>query len=280
MNIPFTKMHGSGNDFVIFDGRHALAGDLSDLARSMGNRHLGIGFDQLLVVRNGEAHPFKMEIWNGDGSRAEMCGNGIRCFAKWLFDEQEISIGAIDVETESGVRRLDISGYQDGSFQASVGMGIPDFEPSHIPMKVDHALSPATINAEGHEVTVTGVSMGNPHAVAFQDDIDGFPLSVIGPLVEAHSLFPERVNFEIVRVEGTNELAVRVWERGAGLTLACGTGAAASVAVAIQTGKIALGDVVLKMPGGTLHVTWWGNDTELILRGPAVTVFDGIWQSS
>lgn len=280
MNIPFTKMHGAGNDFVLLDGRHALADDLTDLARSMADRHLGIGFDQLLVVRNGERHVFKMEIWNGDGSRAEMCGNGIRCFAKWLFDEQEISIGPIDVETEAGVRRLDISGYQDGSFQASVGMGIPDFEPSHIPMKVDHALSPAVINAEGHEVTVTGVSMGNPHAVAFRDDINDFPLSEIGPAVETHPLFPEHVNFEIVHVKGGNQLSARVWERGAGLTLACGTGAAASAAIAIQAGKIAPGDVVLNMPGGTLHVTWWGQDTELILRGPAVTVFDGVWQTA
>ena len=281
MNIPFTKMHGAGNDFALLDGRNALVDDLGALARSMGDRHLGVGFDQLLVVRNGSAHPFKMEIWNADGSRAEMCGNGIRCFAKWLFDEQDISVGVMNVETEAGVRRLNVSGYENGSFYASVGMGVPDFEPSHIPMNADRARTPTTINVEGHEVTVTGVSMGNPHAVSFQSDIDAFPLSEIGPLVEGHPLFPERVNFEIVHVKKENgHLAARVWERGAGLTLACGTGAAASAAVAIQAGKTPPGDVLVDMPGGSLHVTWWGDGNELILRGPAVTVFDSVWQTA
>jgi len=270
-------MHGAGNDFVLLDGRNHLPANVGPLAQAMANRRTGIGFDQLLVVRNGEATSYAMEIWNADGSRAEMCGNGIRCFAKWLFDQGEVSAGPLEVETLGGVRKLQVSGYQNTEFEASVGMGVPDFDPTHIPMDSDDHTNQVTLYPDDVRLDLTGVSMGNPHAVAFRDDLDQFPLSKIGPLVEFDPVFPERINFEIVHVVDPQRLEARVWERGAGITMACGTGAAAVVAVAMHEGRIDPGSVALEMPGGTLGVTWSGANEELILRGPAVTVFNGIW---
>ena len=280
MNLPFTKMHGAGNDFVLLDGRQDVPADLGDVARAIGDRHMGVGFDQMLVVRPGDAHPYHMEIWNSDGSLAEMCGNGIRCFAKWLFDQRELSTGPVTVETAGGPRRIEIGGYVNGSFQAAVGMGMPDFDPSNIPMLTDGPGSRLTLQPDGMPLTVTGVSMGNPHAVTFHDSVDDFPLEHIGPLVEHNPAFPERVNFEIVQVIGRGQLRARVWERGAGITLACGTGAAACMAAAVSEGRIDPGTAVLDMPGGRLRVDWDGPGHELILRGPAATVFKGAWPSA
>ena len=277
MSRSFTKMHGAGNDFVLLDGRSHLPTNVGPLAQAMANRRTGVGFDQLLVVRHGDTTPYAMEIWNADGSQAEMCGNGIRCFAKWLFDQGEVSTGPLEVETRGGIRQLQISGYRNAEFEASVGMGVPDFDPAHIPMNSNDRTNRVTLHPAGIRLDLTGVSMGNPHAVAFRDDLDQFPLSEIGPLVEFDPAFPERVNFEIVRVLDPRHLEARVWERGTGITMACGTGAAAAIAVAIHQGRIDPGSVDLDMPGGTLGVTWLGDNDELILRGPATTVFNGTW---
>ena len=280
MTLPFTKMHGAGNDFVLLDGRADLPSDLGDVARAIGDRHMGVGFDQLLVVRDGQSHPYHMEIWNSDGSLAEMCGNGIRCFAKWLYDQGELSTGPVTVQTAGGPRPIQVGGYVNGSFQAAVGMGVPDFDPANIPMHTNGPGSRTTLNPNGMQLTVTGVSMGNPHAVSFQDSVDEFPLEHIGPLVEHDPAFPERVNFEIVQVLAPGHLSVRVWERGAGITLACGTGASAAVAAAVLEGRIDPGTVDLDMPGGRLRVDWNGPGHELILRGPAATVFEGAWPTT
>ena len=280
MSLHFTKMHGAGNDFVLLDGRKNVPAELGDVARAIGDRHMGVGFDQLLVVRDSESHPYHMEIWNSDGSLAEMCGNGIRCFAKWLFDHGELSSGLVTVETAGGPRRIEISGYVNGSFEAAVGMGIPDFEPSNIPMVATGPGSHAILRPDGLTLPVTGVSMGNPHAVCFQDSVDDFPLQQVGPLVEHDPTFPERVNFEVVQVKGPRHLRARVWERGAGITLACGTGASAAVAAAVLEGRIDAGAVELDMPGGRLRVVWDGPGHELILRGPAATVFEGVWPTT
>ncbi len=280
MTLPFTKMHGAGNDFVLLDGRHNLPSDLGDVARAIGDRHMGVGFDQLLVVRDGTSYPYHMEIWNSDGSLAEMCGNGIRCFAKWLYDQGELSTGPVTVQTAGGPRPIQVGGYVNGSFQAAVGMGVPDFDPANIPMHTDGPDSRTTLNPDGLQLTVTGVSMGNPHAVSFQESVDDFPLEHIGSLVEHDQAFPERVNFEIVQVLAPGHLSVRVWERGAGITLACGTGASAAVAAAVLEGHIDPGTVDLDMPGGRLRVDWNGPGHELILRGPAATVFEGAWPTT
>jgi diaminopimelate epimerase len=228
-------------------------------------------------VRDGQTERFAMEIWNADGSRAEMCGNGIRCFAKWLYDRHDLDTTRETIETLAGPRWVEVTG-TNREMQIAVGMGVPSFDPASLPMLPGNRVGNVTrLQADSHSIEVTGVSMGNPHAVAFTDHLEAFPLGTVGPLIEHHTTFPERTNFEIVRVSSSGELEVRVWERGAGATLACGTGAAAAAAVAIAAGYVNATFVPLQMPGGQLGVTWEGQGTELTLHGPATTVFSGEW---
>lgn len=278
MSLAFTKMHGAGNDFVLLDGRDTLAADLGSLAAELADRRFGVGCDQVLVVRDGRDARFAMEIWNADGSRAEMCGNGIRCFAKWLYERGELGNQREVIETLGGPRWVEAT-EANGRLRVTTGMGVPSFDPASLPMAPGNAMpNMTTLHVNGHAIEITGVSVGNPHAVAFIDcDVDAFPLATIGPLVEHHPTFPERTNFEIVDVTAPGELRVRVWERGAGLTLACGTGAAATAAAAIAAGRVAPGNVALDMPGGRLHVTWDGDGNEVTMQGPAATVFTGEW---
>jgi len=271
-------MHGAGNDFVLLDGRDTLAADLGSLAAELADRRFGVGCDQVLVVRDGRDARFAMEIWNADGSRAEMCGNGIRCFAKWLYERGELGNQREVIETLGGPRWVEAAN-ANGRLRVTTGMGVPSFDPASLPMAPgDSTPNMTTLHVNGQDIEITGVSVGNPHAVAFiDDDVDAFPLATIGPLVEHHPTFPERTNFEIVDVTAPDELRVRVWERGAGLTLACGTGAAATAAAAIAAGRVAPGNVALDMPGGRLHVTWDGDGNEVTMQGPAATVFTGEW---
>ncbi len=278
MTIAFTKMHGAGNDFVLLDGRERLPAGIAPMARAIADRHFGVGCDQVLVVRDGSDHRFAMETWNADGSQAEMCGNGIRCFAKWLYDSGDLASGREVIETLGGPRWVEVVGYQDGDFRVRTGMGVPSFDPPSIPMRPGSRRPNHTrLAPNGMTLDVVGVSVGNPHAVAFVDDVDAFPLAAIGPLVERDDAFPERVNFEIVEVHQPSRLKVRVWERGAGLTLACGSGASASTVVAVAEGKVAPGGVSLDMPGGQLMAEWSGEGQETVLEGPASTVFVGEW---
>lgn len=271
-------MHGAGNDFVLLDGRTGLPDDLSDLAPELASRHFGVGCDQVLVVRAGKTARFMMEIWNADGSRAEMCGNGIRCLAKWLYDRDEIGTNRQVIETLGGPRWVEVDSTHEG-LRIAVGMGVPSLDPMMLPMKPGCLVANVTtLELAGHTIEVTGVSVGNPHAVAFVKDVEAFPLPLIGPLVENHPVFPERTNFEIVEVSNDAELVVRVWERGAGTTLACGTGAAAAAVAAITRGHCRPGRLALEMPGGRLDVTWDGPQAELMLHGPADTVFVGEWR--
>ena len=277
MSLTFTKMHGAGNDFVLLDGRGTLPVAIESLASALADRRFGVGCDQVLVVRDGQEARFAMDIWNADGSRAEMCGNGIRCFAKWLYERGELGSHREVIETLGGPRWVEVA-EADGELRVTVGMGVPSFDPASLPMTPGTQVpNAATLQVNGHVIDVTGVSVGNPHVVAFIDDVDAFPLATVGPLVERHPRFPERTNFEIVDVTAPGKLRVRVWERGAGLTLACGTGAAATAAAAIAAGRVAPGNVALDMPGGQLHVTWDGNDNEVTMQGPATTVFAGEW---
>ncbi len=277
VSLAFTKMHGAGNDFVLLDGREALPGDLGPLAAALADRRFGVGCDQVLVVRDGQDTRFAMEIWNADGSRAEMCGNGIRCFAKWLYERGELGNQREVIETLGGPRWVEAA-EANGGLRVTTGMGVPSFDPSSLPMLPgDSAPNMTTLHVNGQAIEITGVSVGNPHAVTFVDDVDAFPLAAIGPQVEHHPTFPERTNFEIVNVMAPGELRVRVWERGAGLTLACGTGAAATAAAAIAAGRVAPGNVALDMPGGRLHVIWDGDGNEVTMQGPAATVFTGQW---
>ena len=277
MSLTFTKMHGAGNDFVLLDGRGTLPVAIESLATALADRRFGVGCDQVLVVRDGQEARFAMDIWNADGSRAEMCGNGIRCFAKWLYERGELGSRREVIETLGGPRWVEVA-EADGELRVTVGMGVPSFDPASLPMTPGTQVpNAATLQVNGHVIDVTGVSVGNPHVVAFIDDVDAFPLAAVGPLVERHPWFPQRTNFEVVSITAQRELRVRVWERGAGLTLACGSGATAVTAAAIAAGRVAPGEVALDMPGGRLQVTWGGGESELTLRGPATTVFAGEW---
>lgn len=286
--MRFAKMHGAGNDFVIVDARqiHDMRQDWAEIAKVMCDRHFGVGSDGLVLVLPSGAADFKMRMFNPDGSEAEMCGNGIRCFAKYVADNGMVDrrIDWLAVETLAGVKQVQLLRQKGAVERVQVSMGVPGLRPSEIPVALDldgggepAALMAHPLTVGASQVEVTCVSMGNPHAVAFlQTPVADFPLHDVGPRVEHHPLFPKRVNFEIVNVEDRGHLAMRVWERGAGETLACGTGACA-VAVAARLHGLTDDVVDITLPGGTLTVAWDG-EGEVLLTGPAVLVFEGVWQ--
>ena len=295
-------MHGAGNDYVLLDGRDQEQ-DWSTLARDLCDRHFGVGADGLLLVTPSTEADIRMRMWNPDGSEAEMCGNGIRCFTKYIIERGVVSPrdGATRIETSNGV--LDVTPMSDGNgrvTRARVSMGQPRFHVGDIPVRlpdgepglqldisslaldITDGIMPEQlvvnypVEVAGETFRLTCVSMGNPHAVAFIDrDVEQVLLDRIGPVVEHHSLFPQRVNFHVVNVEGRSRLKARTWERGAGLTLACGTGACAIQAAARLLG---LTDeiVEMRMPGGELIVTWSGQGP-VYMEGPVVEVFEGEW---
>ena len=277
--MDFTKMQGAGNDYVVIGPRHPAC-DWSRLAVRMCDRHYGVGADGLLIVGPSEAADFRMRMFNPDGSEAEMCGNGIRCFAKYVIDEGLAPGERTDlaIETQAGLHA--VSARIEGGAVSSVrvGMGTPRFAAEQIPVAasglervVDHPL-----DVDGDRFLVTCLSVGNPHAVTFVDrPVVELPLERIGPIVEHHPFFPNRVNFEVVQVHDRARMSVRVWERGVGETLACGTGACA-VAVAARVKGLTDGAVEIALPGGTLQVEWDGKG-EVWMEGPAETVFKGVW---
>jgi diaminopimelate epimerase len=301
--MKFTKMHGAGNDYVLLDGRDQER-DWSALARDLCDRHFGVGADGLLLVAPSTEADIRMRMWNPDGSEAEMCGNGIRCFAKYVVEREILSspFGAMRIETNNGI--LDVTPMSDGNgrvTRARVDMGQPRFHATEIPVAIPAGesglrldISSLALNitdgimpeqlvvnypveVTGETFRVTCVSVGNPHAVAFIDrDVDQVPLERIGPVIEHHSLFPKRVNFHVVNVEGRGRLKARTWERGAGLTLACGTGACA-IQAAARLLRLTDESVEMHMPGGELIVTWSGRGP-VYMEGPAVEVFEGEWE--
>ena len=272
-------MQGAGNDYVVIGPRNPAC-DWSRLAVRMCDRHYGVGADGLLIVGPSEAADFRMRMFNPDGSEAEMCGNGIRCFAKYVIDEGLAPGERTDltIETQAGLHA--VSARIEGGAVSSVrvGMGTPRFAAEQIPVAasglervVDHPL-----DVDGDRFLVTCLSMGNPHAVTFVDrPVAELPLERIGPMVEHHPFFPNRVNFEVAQVHDRARMSVRVWERGVGETLACGTGACA-VAVAARVKGLIDGAVEIALPGGTLQVEWDG-EGEVWMEGPAETVFKGVW---
>lgn len=293
MNLPFAKFQGAGNDFVVLDGRPgapAAGAEWSMLARQMCDRHYGIGADGILVALEADAAApqdarVRMRMFNPDGSEAEMCGNGLRCFARWLWDAGEIGAGSTRIQTGAGVLRVDLS--PDGGVTAS--MGAPRLAPEQIPLSAGAASEfgsegpvlalPVPVDGWEGPAEATCVSMGNPHAVLFVDDVAAVPLERIGPAIEHAPAFPARTNVEFCQVVAPDHLRVRVWERGAGVTLACGTGACAAM-VAARLHQHVVERVTVALPGGGLVVTWPGDGADVTLSGPAVRVFDGVWLSS
>lgn len=283
--MEFTKMHGAGNDYVYIDARAMPDRDWESLSRAISDRHFGVGGDGLILVMNSDVADLRMRMFNSDGSEGAMCGNGIRCFAKYAIERGIVSAGAeqVTVDTMSGVRTI-VPHYTGSTVDAArVSMGLPRFSPSEIPVALDPAISSQdgpivnyAIHPGDFRLFLTFVSMGNPHAVTFIDQpVEEFPLHNIGPLVERHPIFPDRVNFEIVNIRDDGQLDARVWERGSGETMACGTGACA-IGVASRLLGHTGDQVKVNLPGGTLNIEWDGSG-EVFLEGPAAEVFSGVW---
>lgn len=268
--LRFTKMHGTGNDFIVVDGLHYPDADPAALARRLCDRHFGIGGDGVILALPSQCADARMVILNADGSEAEMCGNGIRCLGKYLYDSGLCPKPSIQVETLTGVLTLTLEIVDGLARRVSVDMGVPCFEPERIP--VDAPSNALTLEAAGRALRFFCVGMGNPHAVTFDLYPDGEEFSRLGALLECHPAFPHRANIEFCRVkDGSAE--VRVWERGVGPTLACGTGACAALAAGAAQGLLPRA-AALHLPGGELEVRW-GPDGHLYLTGAAETVYTG-----
>ena len=276
MKLKFSKMHGAGNDFVVLDGIGQKVALTPELARYIADRHFGIGCDQILLVERPQlaGADFRYRIWNADGGEVEQCGNGARCFVRFVRDKRLTAKDEIRVETRSGLitPRLE----PDGA--VTVNMGVPLFEPERIPFLSDSAAVVQPMEVAGTVVQITAVSMGNPHAVQRVDDLDAAPVGTQGPLIEHHPRFPQRVNAGYMQVIDRGRVRLRVWERGAGETLSCGTGACAAVVAGIRRGLL---DPIVSVDtrGGPLTIRWEGAENALNcavwLTGPAVTVFEG-----
>ena len=287
--MKFSKLQATGNDFILIDTPTGPGeGDWGALARAMCDRHFGIGADGLILVQDSTIADLKMRIFNSDGSEAEVCGNGLRCFAKYVLEKgvigkmslrAEQSNLSLTIETLSGVRM--VKAYTSGNKvnRVEVNMGLPQFQPEQIPVKVKVDIIPILdypLVIDGKELTLSLLSMGNPHAVSFLSrPIADFPLADIGPKVERHPMFPQRTNFGVARVLSREKIEARVWERGVGATLACGSGACAIV-VAAQLLDYVEPQVDIMLPGGTLTVSW-DRIGEVLLTGPVEEVFTGEW---
>jgi diaminopimelate epimerase len=279
MTINFVKMHGLGNDFIIVDCiRHPyVVEELVAKAVQLCDRHVGIGADGLILVLPSASATFRMRIINSDGSEPEMCGNGIRCFAKYVFEQGLTSATTFPVETLAGLITPVVQ-IAAGLVQGiRVDMGEPRLERAEIPMQGPAgSVVNEPILLEGRALYLTAVSMGNPHAVCFVDDVESFPVEQYGPHLEHHVAFPKRTNVEFVQVLTPSRLRMRVWERGAGITLACGTGACATLVAGVLTGN-AERHAVVELPGGPLEIAWSDEDNHVYMTGPAVEVFTGCW---
>lgn len=271
MRVRFTKMHGLGNDFVVLDAISQAIDLTPAQARFLADRHFGVGCDQILVVEK-TARPdadFRYRIFNADGGEVEQCGNGARCFVRFVHEKRLTAKRAIRVETMGGLiePRLEADGL------VTVDMGVPRFEPTHVPFVTESDALVQPLHVDGVEVEITALSMGNPHAVQVVANVDAAPVAEQGPLIENHPRFPQRVNAGFMQVVNRNAIRLRVYERGAGETLACGTGACAAVAAGIARGLLD-SPVRVTTRGGDLTVAWAGPGQPLLMTGPAVTVFD------
>ncbi len=272
--MRFTKMQGLGNDYVYVNCMEEKVENPSEAAKRVSDRHFGIGSDGLILICPSEKADFEMAMYNADGSRSEMCGNGIRCVAKYVYDYGLTDKTSISVETLGGIKYLDLT-VEDGKVSlVRVDMGRPELRADQIPIICEAEVIDEPIVVDGMEYRITGVSMGNPHAVVFLEDLEGLDIEKIGPKFENHERFPKRINTEFVRVIDRGMIEMRVWERGSGETLACGTGACAAAAASILNG-LAERRVTVKLRGGSLTVEWDEESGKIYMTGPAEVVFDG-----
>ena len=295
--MKFTKMHGIGNDYIYVNCFEEKVENPSELSVKLSDRHFGIGADGLILIKPSKIADFCMEMYNADGSQAEMCGNGIRCVGKYVYDYGLTDKESISVETLAGIKYLDFTIENGKVSLITVNMGSPELIPSKIPVNVSALTTdnkyteeaddkkmenneltqvvdkPLVVN--GEEYKVTCVSMGNPHCVVYVDDTTSFPLEKLGPEFENHELFPNRVNTEFIQILNRNEVNMRVWERGTGETLACGTGACASTVAGVLNG-LTDEEITLHLLGGDLKVRWDREENVVYMTGPAKVVFDGV----
>ena len=283
--MKFTKMHGCGNDYIYINGfeEKILQGKKSEIVKKLSDRHFGIGGDGVIFINpvtvikdnNKLMADFEMEMYNADGSRSEMCGNGIRCVAKYVYDKGLTDKTSISVVSAGSIKHLQLTLSEGEVSSVKVNMGAPVLKSSDIPVVSEREeVIGEMIEVAGESYQMTCVSMGNPHAVVFLDDIVNLDIEKIGPQFENHIRFPKRINTEFVKVIDEHTVEMRVWERGTGETLACGTGACASVVACILNG-LTSEEVTVKLLGGELHVQWDRKENIIYMTGPAVTVFEG-----
>ena len=270
MKIEFIKMQGLGNDFVFVDGRRFKIPNPKKTARFLCDRRRGVGADQLLILGKSRKADFRMEIYNADGSVAGMCGNGLRCLARYVRDQKLSTRSEIRIETSSGIRTAQVI----SRGKVTVDMGLPVLKSREIPVNLSGRVINRPIRVDGKELRATCLSMGNPHCVLFVEDLENAPVGKLGPVIERHNLFPQRTNVEFVRVGSHREIEMRVWERGAGETLACGSGACAATVASVLNGFTDR-KVDVKLPGGVLQIEWDRDSGHVFMTGPAETVFKG-----
>ena len=273
--IKFTKMHGLGNDYVYMNAIHQHIEDESTLAQFVSNRHFGIGSDGLILICKSEKADFKMRMFNSDGSEAEMCGNGIRCVGKFVYDKGLTQKTEVTIETLAGIKTVQLNVKNGKVETVKVDMGEPILEPKEIPViSEEKPVKNLKLKAEDKEFVFTCVSMGNPHAITIVDNTKEFDVEKYGKVLEVNKAFPNKTNVEFIEIVDKNNIKMRVWERGAGETLACGTGACASV-VACVLNNLTERNVNVELLGGKLEIEWNKNDNHVYMTGPAVTVFEG-----
>lgn len=275
--MKFTKMHGCGNDYVYVNGFEENIADEAKAAIIVSDRHFGIGADGLIIINPSDIADFEMVMYNADGSRGAMCGNGVRCVAKYVYDHKLTDKTSISVASMGSIKYIDVDVENGKVVSAKVDMGSPVLEAKKIPVLSENEKAVnEKITVDGKDYLMTCVSMGNPHAVVFTDiPVSEFPLEKIGPKFENNPVFPDRVNTEFVNITDRKNLNMRVWERGSGETLACGTGTCATVVAAILNGY-ADNDVTVHLIGGDLKISWSGNEADSVfMTGPAETVFSG-----
>ena len=276
MNMKFTKMHGCGNDYVYVDCTNEMIENPSEVSKYVSDRHFGIGSDGLILICSSETADFRMAMYNADGSEGAMCGNGIRCVAKYVYDKGLTDKKNISIETKSGIKELELT-VEDGKVSlVKVNMGAPILKAKDIPVDVDtEKCIDSDINVDGKDYKITCVSMGNPHAVTFIDeDVKTFPIEKIGPKFENHPMFPDRVNTEFVQVLNRHEVNMRVWERGSGETLACGTGTCATVVACVLNG-LTDDEVTVHLLGGDLFLNYDRENNTVRMTEPPVIPLEG-----
>lgn len=274
--IKFTKMQGIGNDYVYIDCfKEKLELDLVLLARKISDRHFGVGADGLILIMPSEKADFRMRMFNSDGSESEMCGNGIRCVGKFVFDRGLTDKAKVSVETLAGIKILAFTVDEGKVKKVTVDMGEPELEPSKIPAASEKdKLIAHAVEIDGERYELTCVSMGNPHAITYVENVTNVEIERVGPKIENHTMFPRRTNVEFIHAVDRKTLEMRVWERGSGETLACGTGASAALVASVLNG-VSERKGVLKLLGGDLEIEWSEKDNHVYMTGPAEFVFDG-----